>query len=163
MTSSSWAEAASLSYVITDYADPAHPHVVARGTKVYSAKDIQIVPEEDSGGKTSWTKSLQLASGYSIGASIYREPHLDGFGLWIRQNGRGFSWEWFDNPNKGVFPKLQEGGSVRVTYRGLPAIEEIASITFETDISLRLNLADDAGKVTQRVLVQKGSVLEFPP
>jgi hypothetical protein len=156
------ADAASVSYVITDYVDPAHPREVASGTKTYSASDIRVVPC-GAGDEQFFKKSLKLAAGYWIGASINREKNIDGFGLWATHGPRSFSWEWFDRPDGDVFQKLQEGGSVRVTWRVVEGLEELASITFESDVSLRVDETFEVGKVSHRILIRKGSVLEFPP
>ena len=47
------------------------------------------------------------------------------------------------------------------TYRGLPFMEEIASIHFDTDVSLSLHDSCEVEKLTYRVLIKKGSVLSF--
>jgi len=154
--------AASISYVITDCTDATNPKEIASGTVSYSQSDIQV--EQRGNDKQSfWSKSLELDAGYRVGASIYREKQIDGFGLWATHDRRSFSWEWFDQPRGDKFKKLQESGSVRVTYRNVQDLQELASITFESDVSLRINQTDEVGKVTHRILVKKGSVLEFPP
>ncbi len=161
--------AASISYVITDCSDPAHPSEIAHGTKTYSPDDVEVIAR--GGDKHPFLlKSIDLADGFQIGASVFSEKTIDGFGLWAELtglravwHGRGFSWEWFYQPVDGVFRKLQEGGRVRVTFREVQGLKEIAMITFESDVSLRINNTGEVGAVTHRVLVKKGSVLEFPP
>jgi len=153
--------AASISYVITDSTDWINPPEIASGTKTYSQSDIRVEPNEN-GKRPFRSESLELAGGYRIGASIFREKKINGFGLWAERDERSFSWEWFDRPEGNVFKKLQEGGHVRVTFREIEGLQELASITFETDVSLRIQ-QDGDDDVTYRILVKKGSVLEFPP
>jgi hypothetical protein len=137
--------------------------VLAKGKKEYSVSDI-VVEEKNSDGEIHWSKTLPLENGFGVGASIYREPKLTGFGLWGVNDGcRSFSWEWFNIEKLGTFKKLQEGGMVLVTYQGQPLVEEIAEIFFTTDISLRINNSCEVGKVTHRLLIKKGSVLTFAP
>lgn len=158
---SAWAE--SLEYEIMSISDDNIATVLAKGKKEYSAKDI-VVEERNVKGEVHWAKALPLEKGFSVGASVYREPKLTGFGLWAEiDEGRSFSWEWFNVEKPGIFRKLQEGGVVTVTYQGLPLVEEIASIYFATDISLRINNSNEVGKDTHRVLIKKGSVLKFSP
>lgn len=153
--------AASITYVITEYTDSTKPKEIASGTRSYSQSDIQV-KQCGSSEESFFSKSLELVAGYRIGASIYREKKIDGFGLWAKRDRRSFSWEWFDRPEGNVFKKLQEGGSVRVTFRDDQGLQALASITFESDVSLRIIQGND-DDVTYRILIKKGSVLEFPP
>lgn len=124
-------DSVSISYVITDYTDAANPKEVARGTRSYSSLDVQV--EQRGRGKQAFlSESIELASGYRIGASIYRETHIDGFGLWAKLDNHSFSWEWFDQSSGEMFRKLQESGRVRVTFRNKDGLQELASVTFES-------------------------------
>ncbi|HKE49577.1 MAG TPA: hypothetical protein VKB52_16035 [Rhodanobacteraceae bacterium] len=154
--------AGCIGYVITDQSDPAHPREIARGTKIYSPSDLQV-DARGTGKSDFFSKSLELARGFRIGASVTREPVIDGFGLWGTLDDGSFSWEWFDRSQGSVFKKLQENGRVSVTFRDVRGLQEPASITFESDVSLRINETNQVGKVTYRILVKKDSVLEFPP
>lgn len=155
----SWAE--SVDYEITSFSDDNVATLLAKGKAEYSAKDL-VIEEKNFQGETAWSKSIRLVEGFSIGASVHREPKLTGFGLWAHHEGcRSFSWEWFNLERPGIFRKLQEKGVVTVTYQGLPLIEEIASIHFDTDVSLRINDSCEVEKLTHRVLIKKGSVLSF--
>lgn len=155
--------AETIDYEITSISNENVTTILARGKKEYSVKDI-VVEERNRNGEVHWAKSLLLEKDFAVGASVYREPKLTGFGLWASGGGcRSFSWEWFNIEEPGLFRKLQEGGMVEVTYQGQPLVEEIAVITFKTDISLRINNSCEVGKATHRVLVKKGSVLRFAP
>jgi hypothetical protein len=155
--------AESINYEISAISKDNVKTVLVQGVKEYSVKDI-VVEESKKGRETHWSKSLPLEKDFSVGASVYREKKLEGFGLWAKDGGaRSFSWEWFSIEKPGVFNKLQEGGSIEVTYQGGPLVEEIAAISFKTDISLRINNSSEVGGVTHRVLIKKGSVLRFAP
>jgi len=154
-------QAATLEYEILDIQNGKRV-LIAKGKKDYSVDDIQI-QERHHGHEVHWRKTLPLEAGFVVGTSIYREKHLKDFGMWIKRHGKGFSWEWFDMVEPGLFKKLQEGGFVTVESQGQPFVEEIATIRFNTDISLRLNESDVIGNVTKRVLIKKGSVLRLGP
>lgn len=135
--------------------------LIAKGIKEYGDVDIDI-EERNFRGESHWSKSLALEGDFSVGASIYREPAITGFGLWVKRSPCGFSWEWFDAMSPGRFEKLQETGQVSVAYRDVGQMKEISEITFDTDVSLRLNESQDIHRKTHRILVKKGSVLKFP-
>ena len=156
-----WAE--SVEYEITSFSDLNVATLLTKGKTEYSVKDL-VIEEKNFQGEIFWSKSIRLEGGFSIGASVHREPKLTGFGLWAVHDGcRSFSWEWFNLERPGIFRKLQEEGALTVTYQGLPLVEEIASIHFDTDVSLRINDSCEVDKVTHRVLIKKGSVLSFTP
>lgn len=136
--------------------------LLAKGVKEYTDSDIQIESREYR-GKIHWSKSLALEKEFGIGASIYREPEITGFGIKAKGSPCGFSWEWFNVLSPGKFKKLQESGEVSVAYREIGNMKEIAEIHFDTDISLRLNESKEVGKETHRILIKKGSVLKLPP
>lgn len=135
--------------------------LITKGVKDYGDADLDI-EERNSQGEIHWSKSLELEGGFSVGASIYREPEVTGFGLWAQRSPCGFSWEWFNATAPEHFKKLQETGQLSVTYRNAGPMKEIAEIVFDTDVSLRLNESQDIHRKTHRILVKKGSVLKFP-
>lgn len=137
------------------------PTLISKGIKEYSAADF-LVEESNDRGRVNWSKSLELDGGFSIGASIYRESEVAGFGLWAQRSPCGFSWEWFNATAPGHFKKLQEVGLLSVSYRSEGNLKEIAEIVFDSDVSLRLNESQDTNRKTHRVLIKKGSVLKFP-
>ncbi len=138
------------------------PALITKGGKEYGDADLEI-EERNSRGEIHWSKSLELEGGFSVGASIYRETEVTGFGLWAKHSPCGFSWEWFNATASGRFKKLQEAGQLSVTYRDVGPMKEISEIVFDSDVSLRLNESQDIHRKTHRILVKKGSVLKFPP
>ena len=148
--------------------------LLAKGTKEYTLKDVEV-EEHGFFGPKHWTKHLELRDRFYIGGSIYREPTLSGFGLWVERKPRwfeiwsdgGFSWEWFSRrqPNN-VFRKLQGPGHVKVTLTKAAGSEEIATVEFLEDITMRLRdhpwffFSD---RKTHHIVIGKGSVLRFAP
>lgn len=154
-------KAEKIDYEIFALDEAGKPSLLAKGTRDYGDADIEV-KERNSKGEIHWSKSIELEGGFSIGASIYREPEVSGFGLMAQHSPCGFSWEWFNASTPGHFKKLQEMGYLAVAYRNVGAMKEIAEIVFETDVSLRLNDSRDIHRVTHRILVRKGSVLKYP-
>jgi hypothetical protein len=139
--------------------------LVAEGTRVYSHSDLSVTPGP-APNVANWTKVLPIANGFDIGASVYREAQIDGFGLWIRKDGGGFSWEWFVRESDGVFRKLQGPGRLRVRVNRIKGQEELAEIEFLDDVTMRLNrywLIPFLDKKTDHLVVRKGSVLWLAP
>ncbi|HAW52261.1 MAG TPA: hypothetical protein DCX54_08040 [Flavobacteriales bacterium] len=157
------AHAETIEYEITRISEGNTSTLIAKGKKEYSAEDI-IVKEDKCPGQEHFSKKLMLEKGFGIGASIYQEPKLTGFGLWgVIERGRSFSWEWFNLRQPGIFKKLQENGTVSVSCIDDPRYEEIGEIYFSTDISFRINTSQEIGRVTHRILIKKGSILKFTP
>lgn len=135
--------------------------LMAKGIRNYGDADLEV-EERKVQGETHWSKSLELASGFSIGISIFREPEITGLGIWARRSPCGFSWEWFDAVAAGRFRKLQESGKLTVMHRDVGPLKEISEITFDTDVSLRLNESQDMNRITHRIVVKRGSTLKLP-
>lgn len=154
--------AEKINYEIYSVDEAGKPTLMATGVKEYGDADLEI-DERNVRGEIHWSKSLELEGGFSVGASIYREPEVTGFGLRAQRSPCGFSWEWFNASAAGRFKKLQETGQLSVTYRNVGPMKEISEIVFDTDVSLRLNESQDIHRDTHRILVKKGSVLKFPP
>ena len=95
-----------------------------KGTKSYlPSRDIIVRKEgQGRGGRPAWSKSLPLSDTFAVGASVYQESKLDGFGLFVSRRGdqRGFSWEWFERESGSTFRKLQGQGRVSVLPRSRP-------------------------------------------
>src|SRR5207253_1816568 len=141
------------------------PELIAAGTRSYLPQDVEVSkgPAPDA---INWQKTLSISSGFDIGASVYREPRTDGFGLWIRKDGGGFSWEWFVRENDGVFRKLQGSGRVKVRFARLGNLEELAEVQFLDDVTMRLDslwMIPFWSKKTHHLVVRKGSVLWLAP
>jgi len=147
--------------------------LVAKGEKDYSLKDV-IVDEHWFGREKHWSKEILVSNGFSAGGSIYREKDLIGFGLWLKKStgfvalvsGGGFSWDWFNREDGTVYRKLQGPGRVKVTLVPSSEFQEIASIEFLEDVTLRLN-ADPwfffTDRDTHNLVIAKGSILRFAP
>ncbi|NJN06218.1 MAG: hypothetical protein HC814_07430 [Rhodobacteraceae bacterium] len=138
--------------------------LLARGVKEYAVADVRIV-ERSKGGQRSWSKSVVVWDDFSVGASVFCEQSLEGFGLWIARPGDGFSWDWFDREEQGTFKKLQGGGRVRVTMAASTKCSEFVAVEFLTDVTLRgrfswwpFSFAD-----THQIVLKKGSVLRIAP
>lgn len=162
LMASTAANAEKISYEIFSFSGDKNCVLIAKGVKEYSSKDIEV-QERGNIGDRFWSKYLNLEQGYSLGASIYRKAEIDGFGLWIKKDNGGFSWEWFNLCEDGIYKKLQEDGEVRVSYTEIEGNVEISEIEFLTDISRRLNETKKVGVVTKRVLIRKGGILKFKP
>lgn len=159
----SMAHGESISYEIYSFVGNSDGQLIAKGTKEYSLSDIEVI-EKEHRGEIHWAKALELEDGFKVGASIYREPEITGFGLWAKQTPCGFSWEWFNISGPSKYNKLQEGGSISVEYYKSNGLKEIIAVHFDTDISLRLDEArKEIGGKTHRILVKKGSILKFSP
>ncbi len=166
---SSLAVAETISYSI--YSLPifrGEPQLKAEGKRVYSHDEIRSAPGPAS-GVTNWTRTLAIANGFEIGASVYREPKTDGFGLWIRKDGQGFSWEWFTRESDQVFRKLQGPGRLKVRFAHFGQSEELAEVEFLDDVTMRLNtlwfttFIPFLSQETDHLVVRKGSVLWLAP
>lgn len=132
---------------------------VSSGTRVYRHGDLKAVTLDTD--RPFIVKSLPLADGFDIQASVVPEPRVEGFGLTLQYDGGGFSWDWFNRESDDVFRKLQGPGRVRVRFASHGGNEEIAAVEFLDDVTLRLKrywflpFHDDD---TDRVVVKKGSV-----
>lgn len=167
--SSSVAVAETISYSI--YSLPifrGEPRLVADGKRGYSHDDIRSAPGPAS-GTINWTRTLAIANGFTIGASVYREPKTDGFGLWIHKDGQGFSWEWFTRESDQIFRKLQGPGRLKVRFANFGQLEELAEVEFMDDVTMRLNtrwfttFLPFLNQKTDHLIVRKGSVLWLAP
>jgi len=159
---SSAAAAETISYSI--YSLPlfgAEPKLIAEGQRIYARTEVRTTPGPASNVR-NWEKTVSIANGFEIGASVYREPRTDGFGLWIKKNGGGFSWEWFVRETDEVFRKLQGPGRLKVRFTLIEGLQELAEVEFLDDVTMRLNtrwFIPFMNKNTDHLIVRKGSVL----
>lgn len=165
------AKAESIRYELYEVHEDGNRALLERGVRTYTLDDV-VVARSWLTQKTFWSKEIPVAKGFAAGASIYREPELKGFGLWLRDRGSilgritggGFSWDWFNQESGLVYRKLQGGGRVRVTLVPSTQFEEIAAVEVLEDITLRVNthvFLND--RDTYNLVVTKGSVLRFSP
>ena len=154
--------AGSITYEIVDYSSVATGHRIGSGTLVQSPNDVRVVKQEGR-GLVLWSKSVFLAHGFSIGLSDARDADLTGFGMWVQTDPDRFSWDWFTRSHGDIFDKIRETGSVRVTTKRSGGAQEIRSVEFVTDVSLRQLALGSGGKVLCRVNIKKGSVFDILP
>ncbi len=147
--------------------------ILSEGQRNYSYTDIQVNKQFPLSGRKNATKVLKVTEKFKIGGSIYQEKEITGVGLWIQVipewyeiwSDGGFSWEWFNKEQDNIFLKLQEEGRLKVTMNKNGGLEEIKSIEFLTDVTLRLNYSwiPFSTKDTHFMIVKKGSILRFGP
>jgi len=133
--------------------------LIAKGKREYSVSDVKVHPYERD-GKQIAEKLIELEQGYRVGARIFVEKELTGFGLIAKQSNRDFSWEWYDKESGSRFRKLQGGTAVDVSVSGRPFIEELAEVRFLDDTNLAF-IAGRGRDDTHKVIVKAGSVFRF--
>ena len=149
----------SLEFEIYALRDGSRRELLAKGRVVSDGQNVRTVPCSAL-GVTFWNKSVPLWQDYVVGASVYREKELGGFGLWIHNRDGGFSWNWFTRDSGDTYRKLQGQGRVRVTLSPAKEYEELTAIEFLDDVILTssirwIPLLGD----THHVVIKKGSVL----
>lgn len=153
---SSLSFATEISYEIYDIAQN---KIVAKGTRSYSKADVIENPYQ-SRGKQVVEKYVELESGFKVGARIFFEPKITGFGLVAQLTSEDFSWEWYNLERDSIFKKLQGGTFVEVRFSGAPLLQILQEVDFLDDTTLRFRL-DGAPDETHEILIKKGSVLRF--
>jgi hypothetical protein len=133
--------------------------LIAKGTRDYAPSDVQVQPYERD-GKHVAEKLLELEQGFKIGARIFSDKDLTGFGLLAQQTDRDFSWEWFSKESGMRFRKLQGGQYVEVQTMRTPFGEELVLVRFLEDTTLGFH-PRGVENDTHQILVKVGSVLRF--
>lgn len=139
--------------------------VITKGILDYTLDDV-ITDKGLVENQGNETKTLPISHGFSIGTTVYSEPGLEGFGLWMRKDGGGFSWEWFYRENGNVFKKLQGPGRVKVRLTRKNNNVQLASIEFLETLTLRLDTMNYIPfwfKDTHNLVVKKGSAFILAP
>lgn len=140
---------------------------ISQGKLDYTVQDIDVMPWGKKDGQPVWLKSLKLSDGFSIGVMVIRGDVCRGFGLWIEnaQHRRGFSWHWFVPKDGDMFETRPGEGLIRVTQSQYSDGNEVQSVEFLSDITLRFqeHINMGPGKPTHEVVVTKGSVLRIAP
>lgn len=169
-----WAQADTLHYEIYRMSDTSPPTLLVKDSKTYSEGDFQVKPL----GEKRWSNSMELEQGFRIGVTLDQGAKTGGFTLWANHKPADVSNEQFRLRKADVYEKLEEGGLVSVAHHNPRGGHGISSITFDTDISLRIQEKDapapsdpakagtDHGKplkTTYRVLIKQGSILNLPP
>ena len=133
--------------------------LIAKGKLEYSVSDVKVHPYE-RGGKKIAEKLIELEQGYRVGARIFLEKELTGFGLLAKHSDRDFSWEWYNKEQGTRFRKLQGGTAVDVNVSGRPFMEELTEVRFLDDTELRF-IAGGGRDDTHKIVVKAGSVFRF--
>ena len=139
--------------------------VITKGILNYTLDDV-LTDKGPVGDNENRTVTLPLSHGFSIGTTVYSEPALEGFGLWMRKDGGGFSWEWFYLENGNVYKKLQGPGRVKVRLTRKNNNVQLAAIEFLETLTLRLDTMNYIPfwfKDTHNLVVKKGSAFVLAP
>ena len=134
--------------------------LIAKGKRDYSIKDVEVHPYERRGEKVE-EKLIELEQGYKVGARIFFEKQLTGFGLLAKRSSADFSWEWYNKENGNRFHKLQGGTHVLIETAGMPLVEELAVVTFLEDTKLSFIANRQGMDDTHDIIIKAGSVLKF--
>ena len=133
--------------------------VIANGRRDYSPNDVKVYPYERNGQHIA-EKLLELEQGFKIGARIFTEKDLTGFGLIAQQSDRDFSWEWFSQEAGTQFKKLQGGQLVEVQTQRSAFGEELVQILFLADTTLRFKPRGEPD-FSHHIVIKAGSVLRL--
>ena len=76
--------------------------LIGSGVKEYKVTDV-IVNAYTSRGEKVIEKLIELEQGFKIGARIFSEPKLTGFGLVAELEEGDFSWEWYKKKGASDF------------------------------------------------------------
>lgn len=135
--------------------------LVGSGVREYTSNDIILNPYK-SPGKNVVEKFIELEQGYKVGARIFFEPKLTGFGLIAELKEGDFSWEWYDKVNGDTYRKLQGSrGLVKVRVGGLPIQEFLVEVVFLDDAKLSFSLGGAGKPESHDIIIKKGSILKF--
>jgi hypothetical protein len=134
--------------------------LIVKGKRDYSVKDVEVHPYERGGRKVA-EKLIELEQGYKVGARIFFEKQLTGFGLLAKRSSSDFSWEWYNKKSGNRFHKLQGGTYVQIKTTGMPLIEELAEVTFLEDTKLSFIANRQGMDDTHDIIIKAGSVLRF--
>jgi len=134
--------------------------LITSGTKHYTKQDIIEQPYQSNGQEIN-EKLLELAQGYKIGARVFKEEKLTGFGLVAELKASDFSWEWYDHTNNLLFEKLQGGTLVKVSISGGPLYQILEEVNFLDDTKLEFTTGCKNKKTSYTILIKQGSILKF--
>lgn len=115
----------------------------------------------ECGGEKVEEKIIELEQGYKVGARIFFEKKLTGFGLLAKRSSADFSWEWYNKEKGNRFHKLQGGTHVSTEMSGMPLIEEIAVAASLEDTKLSFIANRQGMDDTHDVIIKTGSVFKF--
>ena len=152
----------SFDYAIYAIPTGSKPDLLAQGTAKADGTNVKSA-EGAAFGRHFQRKWIELESDFIVGANVYREKRLDGFGLWIRRHGSGFSWNWFTRESGLVFRKLQGSGRIEASLTPNKEYEELSGVEFLDDVTLTGQFGWLPYWDTHQVIIKKGSVLRLSP
>jgi hypothetical protein len=140
--------------------------LVGHGVRSYSPPaDVVVQERKGVGGRPTWDQTLWLDEAFGVSLRSSRPSRIDGFGLFVTRRGddNGFSWEWFDREEGVTFSRRQGPGRVSVSLVTGADGEDIRSIEFLDDVTLRYldDMRKPPGTHTHEVMIRKGSVLRL--
>jgi hypothetical protein len=157
-----------IAYVIAAATAKPSDRPIAAGSKQYALKDVRIKEVRNRDGSIFWDKSVELASGFSLGIDVSREPTHDGVGLVISNPHYpiGISWNWFQAETDDTYKQVKGDSHIKVQLKQMAAAQEIVAVEFLDDTTL--TFTDDMfrhkpGEDSHRLVVKKGSVLRVAP
>ncbi len=135
--------------------------LIGSGVKEYTVTDVILNPYT-SRGENVVEKFIELEQGFKIGARIFSEPKLTGFGLVAELEEGDFSWEWYKQKKGYTFQKLQGKDSyVTVRVSGLPLVATLEEVMFLDDARLSFHRGGAGKPESHDIIIKKGSVLKF--
>lgn len=135
--------------------------LIGSGVREYGKSDVLLKPYT-SGGKKIVEKHIELEKGFKVGARIFSEQRLTGFGLVAELTPQDFSWEWYNQVTGRTFKKLQgEKGLVKIRVSGLPVLERLEEVEFLDNATLGFKLGGAGNSESHEIIIKKGSVLKF--
>jgi hypothetical protein len=152
----------SLDYEIYALKSGRNRELLASGTIKSDGKNVKSI-EGSLFGETFWQKDVPLWKDWFVGASVYREKNLTGFGIWFGNKDGGFSWNWFTRESGRTYRKLQGEGRVEVTFAPTEEYEELVAVEFLDDVTLTGNFGWLPFADTHQLIIKKGSVFRLAP
>lgn len=134
--------------------------IIAKGIREYGKEDLLLSPYVTQ-GRHVVEKFIELEKGFKVGARIFQEHRLAGFGLVAQLTDEDFSWEWYNHKEGNLFVKLQGGTLAKVKSSGLPVIEILEEVEFLEDTKLCFQLGGPGRDESHDIVIKKGSVLKF--
>ena len=154
------ANVAASSEISFEIRDHAVDQVIHSGSVEYSSRDVIETWYEYPDGEPVAEMEVPLDGGFTVGARIFSETKLTGFGIVGHRARTDFSWEWFELCSGETFNKLQGDAQVKVRLSGMPVFEILREIELLDDVLVEIQSYPGEG-VTYSILLKAGSVLKF--
>ncbi len=136
-------------------------NLIGKGVRQYTVNDVILNPYSSRERKVV-EKFIELEQGFKVGARIFFEPKLTGFGLIAELDKGDFSWEWYNQADGRIFKKLQGSkGLVKIRVSGLPMMEILEEIIFLDDARLSFHYGGTGKAESHTIKIKKGSVFRF--